>query len=100
MTEKRRGFKIWPYLVIVALAVIFIPKFREKKPEQAPVPQAGKTPVKTIVITEKVFNNTIHLTGTVYAGEQVDIRSEIAGRIVSLNIHEGQKVNKGDLLVK
>ena len=34
------------------------------------------------------------------ANEEVEIRSEVTGRIKTINFTEGNQVNKGDLLVK
>ena len=46
------------------------------------------------------FSNAIEASGTVLAGESVEMKPEISGRIVMLNIQEGKQVSEGTLLVK
>ena len=60
----------------------------------------GPTSVNVYVVVPKVIANAIVATGSLVANEQVDIYPEIAGRIVQLNIREGQPVAQGSLLVK
>ena len=56
--------------------------------------------VNVIVIQPREIENTIFSNGTVLANEEVEIRSEVSGRIRTINFTEGNQVNKGDLLVK
>ena len=52
------------------------------------------------VVTPQSLDNKVQATGSIIANEEVTLQSETAGKIIKLNIHEGSKVNKGDLLVK
>ncbi|MGB3946790.1 MAG: efflux RND transporter periplasmic adaptor subunit [Bacteroidia bacterium] len=52
-----------------------------------------------VVKTEKL-QNSVYASGTVLANEEVDLKPELAGKIVQLNIDEGASVSKGQLLVK
>ena len=56
--------------------------------------------VNVIVIQPKVLENVIFSNGTVLANEAVELRSEVSGRIRNISFTEGNRVNKGDLLVK
>jgi membrane fusion protein (multidrug efflux system) len=56
--------------------------------------------VNVIVIQPKELDNTIFSNGTVLANEAVELRSEVSGRIRNISFTEGNRVNKGDLLVK
>ena len=56
--------------------------------------------VNAVVIQPRTLENNILATGNVIANEEVELRSEIPGRIVSINFGEGSRVNKGDLLLK
>ncbi|MBO0935739.1 efflux RND transporter periplasmic adaptor subunit [Fibrella sp. HMF5335] len=60
----------------------------------------GPTAVNAYVVVPKLIANAVVATGSLVANEQVDIYPEIAGRIVQLNIREGQPVAQGSLLVK
>jgi membrane fusion protein, multidrug efflux system len=67
--------------------------------------QPGKTGPKTItvggyILQPRVLLNNILTTGNVIANEEVDLRSEVPGRIVAINFEEGTRVNKGSLLLK
>src|SRR5919198_380689 len=60
-------------------------------------------PPATLVITAQVQLGTareqIEAVGTLLANESVRLRPEIAGRIRSLDFHEGQPVKQGDVLI-
>ncbi len=60
----------------------------------------GGLPVTAKVLHTERIDNRISATGTVLANEEVEIRSEISGKIVRIAFLEGSKVNKGQLLVK
>src|SRR5688572_25429976 len=52
------------------------------------------------VVTVNSMDQRIYATGTLMANEEVELRSEISGRITSINFSEGAVVQKGSLLVK
>jgi len=55
-------------------------------------------PVNVVVLTPGGLSDLIVATGTVLADEQVDLSTEVSGRITSIRFTEGTAVNKGDLL--
>ena len=52
-----------------------------------------------MVVSQRIREDIVS-SGSLLAAEQVDIYPEISARITQLNIHEGQPVAKGALLVK
>lgn len=56
--------------------------------------------VNGMVVTKQNFSNSVSVSGTIEADEQVQIRSEIAGLVRSINFNEGSSVSKGSLLLK
>lgn len=60
----------------------------------------GKTFVNVLVVQSKRLDEVINSTGTILANEEVDIRSEISGRIVRLSFREGDYIKKGTTLIK
>lgn len=52
-----------------------------------------------IVKAEKLANN-VFTSGTILANEEVELKSEVAGKIVNIFFREGSSVKKGDLLIK
>jgi membrane fusion protein (multidrug efflux system) len=64
-------------------------------------PGAGAPlPVTARVLQPERIDNSITSTGTIIANEEVEIRSEIQGKISHIAFKEGAKVKKGDLLVR
>jgi membrane fusion protein (multidrug efflux system) len=57
-----------------------------------------KLPVQVYVVRPTNLSDEVAATGSVLAEESVVIKSELAGKITSLNIREGQPVRKGQLL--
>ncbi len=45
-------------------------------------------------------NNVIYASGTIVPNEEVEIKSEVSGRLIQLNIQEGAYVQKGQLIAK
>ena len=60
----------------------------------------GPTIVNGYIVKPSTISNAVVATGSLVANEQVDIFPEISGRIVQMNIQEGQPVAKGTLLIK
>lgn len=56
--------------------------------------------VEIMVIQPTRLENRINTTGTLLANEEVELRPEIAGRIVGVHFSEGSRVSKGSLLLK
>ncbi|WP_081867752.1 efflux RND transporter periplasmic adaptor subunit [Hymenobacter sp. IS2118] len=55
-------------------------------------------PVQVYVVAATSLTDQVAATGSVLAEESVIIKSELSGKITSLNIKEGQAVSKGQLL--
>ncbi|MBL7958988.1 efflux RND transporter periplasmic adaptor subunit [bacterium] len=56
--------------------------------------------VKGRVIAYETLTNKVLATGTVIANEEVDMKSEISGRVIQILFKEGGRVSKGELLIK
>ena len=61
-------------------------------------PMAQKVAVDVFVVSPTAFQNNIAATGTVLPNEEVELRSEVAGRVTNINFKEGSRVRKGQLL--
>lgn len=57
-------------------------------------------PVNTQTITPEVFKHQIEVNGNVEAQKQANISPEINGQIKKIHVEEGQRVQKGKLLVE
>lgn len=57
-------------------------------------------PVNGIVVTAKSFSNSLSVTGSIEANEQIEIRSEVSGIIKGIYFKEGSNVRRGQALLK
>ncbi len=64
--------------------------------------QGSRAPAKVtgMVLEPREFADQLSLSGSIEANEQVDIRSEVSGVVVSINFDEGTSVKKGQILFK
>jgi membrane fusion protein (multidrug efflux system) len=94
---------IWSGIAIV-LAIIIIPKINfnssADERELPQMPGMRQVAVEGFVVQYKPLQNKITSNGTLLSNEEVELRSEISGKITQILFVEGKKVNKGDLLVK
>ena len=56
-------------------------------------------PVEAATVKQEALVRSIVAVGSLLANEQVVLQPEFAGKVVTIHFKEGQKVNKGDLLV-
>lgn len=64
---------------------------------------APKSPPSVVTIAEAKAGKiapTTQYVGTVYFAEISDVASEVAGKVLSMNVRDGQIVKKGDVLVR
>jgi membrane fusion protein (multidrug efflux system) len=95
-------------LIIAALALLKIYVWDEKEGNVQPQRTGGQgqsrasgaLPVNVYVAEETTMDNTIYSSGTIVPNEEVELRCEISGRLVTLNIQEGKYVQKGQLIAK
>lgn len=62
--------------------------------------EKGQKKVDAFVVEPTTLVSDITVTGSLAAYDEVDLKNEVAGRIVMLNLPEGKFVRKGTLLVK
>ena len=91
-------------VVLVVLLIVFLPKIITSGDENSSTQYSGminrQIPVTAHVVKLEILSNKVYTTGTIIANEEVELRSEIAGKIINILFKEGAFVNKGDLLVK
>ena len=98
--------KIWITIAIVAVllgGVIFYNKVISKSNDKTAGPPPGQTQeisIQGFIAKTKRISNNVIASGTLIPAEQVELRPEVAGKIVLLRINEGRQVAKGTLLVK
>ena len=103
MIKKYKSLVIGSIIFLLVL-IMLLPKLLSSGGESI----AGKNPsgmnqavpVSVHIISYERLGNSVFTTGTILANEEVELRSEISGKIVQILFREGAYVNKGDLLVK
>ncbi len=79
---------------------MFIFSCKQKKIETKKNQPPQVTTVDVIVVNPQTILNTIEANGSIIAGESVEIRPEISGRLTYLNLSEGSKVAKGTVIAR
>jgi membrane fusion protein, multidrug efflux system len=99
MKNKRM---LWIVTIVVLAVIVALPKVttHKKPPGASPSGKGGPIAVTAIVIKPQPLSEKIIAPGTVLASEAVEIKSEIAGRLLSLTVNEGRPIQKGTLLAK
>jgi len=101
-------------VIFLILGLAFYPKIKKltSEPDKkeagkdakggkgGPGGKGGKTAVVVTVVKETRLDDMVSATGSILPNEEVEVHSEIAGRIISLNIKEGDLVQKGTVLFK
>jgi len=89
--------------ILIVLAIVFLPKILSSTKSGAIMPIGRPdmvVPVKAHIVSLETLSNSVYTTGTILANEEVELRSEISGKIIKILFKEGSYVNKGDLLIK
>lgn len=104
--SKVKKIVIWS-LVLVLIGIFIIPRYfgsqdTEKIKPVTELKKAQKKSIKvsTIIIQHERMENSVFSSGTLLSDEEIELKSEVSGKIVQLNINEGSFVKKGTLLVK
>jgi membrane fusion protein (multidrug efflux system) len=97
----RAGLRLVGLLVIVS--VVFTDC--KKKPDlrgggRGNARQSGPMVVEGFLVESSEVSEDVEVPGTLFPAEETQIRAEVSGRVVQLNIPEGTVVNKGVMLVK
>jgi membrane fusion protein (multidrug efflux system) len=90
-------------LVVVGLFIVSAISCKQKKqtPEVMTVRSVNlPVQVEAFIVRTKTLSENIDVPGTLLPYETTEIRPEISGRIVEMNIPEGRVVEQGTLLVK
>ncbi|MBO9618984.1 MAG: efflux RND transporter periplasmic adaptor subunit [Niabella sp.] len=73
---------------------------KEKKKEAPAAQKRGAGKVDVYIVKTAPFSETIEVPGSVVANEVTEIHPEVSGRVVQLNVREGQFVSRGVMLAK
>jgi len=89
--------------ILFIIIVIYLNKCNSSDSGNSPSAKSGSSAamqVSGFIVRASTVSESIHVTGTLLSNKEVEIRNEIAGRLVKIYFNEGSKVKEGDLLVK
>ena len=102
MKNKKRII-IWAALIVV-LIILIIPKLNLTSDNgtdaASQLTSSRMLTVDAAIVKTKPLQNKIFSNGTLVSNEEVDLRSEISGKITQILFEEGRRVKKGELLIK
>ena len=94
---------LWIAIILVLIVAFFLRVGFSKPSEKDDKRNAkGKKErkVDAYVVKPSLLINEISVSGSLMAVEEVDLKNEVAGRVVMIDLPEGKLVKKGTLLVK
>lgn len=95
---------VYSVVILAVILIAAIPKlnvFRNSAEASAPTSRSeARTSVKAHVVQAEQLDERLFSTGTLLANEDVELRSEVTGKVTRIYFQEGSRVSKGDLLVK
>jgi membrane fusion protein (multidrug efflux system) len=101
--NKRIKTIVIALVILVLLLVIILPKIISSDKGDPTVMVSrrdAQVPVNAHIIKYEKLSEAVYTTGSILANEEVELRSEISGKIVQILFREGAYLNKGELLVK
>lgn len=88
---------------IAVVAVLAAPKLLELRGDAAPSAPRSEPSVLSVRVREVVprpLTERLATTGTIRANEEVELVSEISGKVEAIHFDEGSRVDAGDLLLE
>lgn len=102
--NKKSKIVIAAIFIVAALFFIWIGFFKSGKNDDklkgGKDKQKKEKKVDAYVISPTLLIDDINVSGSLLPFEEVELKNEVSGRVVSLNLPEGSFVKKGTLLVK
>lgn len=96
----------WIYVVLIFAVLIAVKLlfFGKKEEKGGPAAKGGKPSgpiaVNYFVVKPTEFTNQVYSSGKIGALNEIEIKSEVAGKVTGIYFKEGEQVNKGALLVR
>jgi len=86
-------------ILIAGFFIVQLSKPKENGKGPGPKKMVEKK-VDGYIVSPSLLINEISVNGALMAMDEVELKNEVAGRVVKLNLPEGKFVKKGTLLVK
>ena len=93
-------FFLHGYGLLLIMAILAACDSKEKPAPSGRGRLSGPMSVDAFVVKETTVSEDVEVPGSLRPFEETQIRAEVGGRVVQMNIKEGSLVQKGTLLVK
>jgi membrane fusion protein (multidrug efflux system) len=100
MSPAGKKISATAFVVLAATGFLVLRRTDSNLPDPHKASKKGPIAVSTIRLEAHAMEDNIFATGTLRANEELDLSSEIAGRITAINFKEGTAVRQGQVLVK
>ncbi len=97
---KKRGFIVFALIICAAIVGIWLISKKSTGNKMAKQQMRQTIKVDAYIVKPSTLIDELSVSGSILAFDEVELRNETSGRITGLNLPEGQKVEKGTLLVK
>lgn len=97
--KKKINTLIAAILLLLTIFFLYIGFIKSKDKKQDSKEKVQKK-VDAFVVKPSLLISEITVTGSLLAYDEVELKNEVAGRVVLINLPEGKFVKKGTLLVK
>jgi membrane fusion protein, multidrug efflux system len=81
---------------LIVLSLLISCKAKKEKPNKEKPPAI----VEVMIAGHEDFSSNLEVNGTVLSNEQVELHSEVSGRLIYLNVPDGGTVSEGTVLAK
>ncbi len=98
--KKRSTWIILSAALLLILIFGFVVNRSKDKEKMVPVQHKPVTRVDAVIVKPSLLINEISVSGSLLPFEEVELKNEVAGRVVKLYLPEGESVKEGTLLVK
>ncbi len=107
--KKNKRILLYIGIVLVIASAVLIPRIftktttndAEKQPAvPAKTTGGNRVPVDVYVAEPSYISNGIRAAGSLVPSEEVEITTEVAGKVTHIYFREGSAVRKGDMLIK
>ncbi|BEG99186.1 efflux RND transporter periplasmic adaptor subunit [Bacteroides sedimenti] len=97
--KKKLNTSVGVTLILLTLFFFYIGFFKSTDKKQEKKERTEKK-VDAFIVTPSLLVSDITVTGSLLAFDEVDLKNEVAGRVIKINLPEGKFVKEGTLLVK
>ncbi len=98
--KSKKFIAIVSFTLLAVLLLIQKFKYSENEDVTTTIKPKKVISVHYLIAENSKLDNSIKINGTILSNEEVELRSQISGKIVKIGFNEGGNVKKGQLLIK